>query len=979
MKYLFVALLACLGVPVLGQNHLVKLFTEQDGLPNRNVTAYSFDRNGKLLLGTSMGLTVYDGKRFKNISSIDGTNLKLISWMKAYKNGQVWFQMMGNIYCYENEKLSPLTAYNKFHKEPGTLHRLYPIGKNKVVLDFMMPRRNLLFQRIRGKWKLLSESRGNNFSVIYRNPKNREEMQWKVFPGRDNDSILILVQNLQSGKLWRFPFEARMAFHTTLSTPEASYHAFSNHFFHLQANGQLRKKIMPFFIHGVYEGWQQTLWLRDTKDGLYQIDLKDLAIIREYHFSDYQIYEAIQDRYGGLWLAMDKGLGYIPFKPHMEYHFRDHFQSEVSQFIFCHDSILIGHFNGDAGLWKPGQKEKIIYRTPYRQSHNIYNIVAMQFDEKGNIAFTSENGLFLLNRKTLQVKQLSELPCTRIFKRRDGSLLVCSSYDQGVSHLKNGKLYPFREKELSGIRHFSVLETEQGDLLAGGGDQLYILPAKSGSPKRRIKLPLSDLSCLAAYKKGKMLAGTYGDGLFIIGQKDTTWLTIKDGLTSNHINSILVDRKERIWLATSHGITRITESEGRYIVQRIAGPDCLNIDNFFLAEKNGEIWVSSFDGLMKINPEKIHRKTGFYPLHMEEIWLNKQRFTPSDSSVAFTYGADKLLRLHFSLTTFSNQDDKSYFYRILGLSKKWNPLNGEELTITNLSPGKYTVEIYAELKNSGQKSNVIRLDVDVHPQFWQNPWFIIPFMLLILGVAFLLIRNVFRKQKKKHQVASEVAKLQANIIRAQMNPHFMFNAINSIQGYILALENDSAYFYLGKFSKLLRKIISMSKNDFVLLEEELDFLANYIELEQMRCGDKFSYSIETGSGVDPQQQQVPVMILQPFVENAILHGLLPKTGEKGQLSIEIRREDDLIYCEVTDNGIGREAAQKIKESKKKEHKSAAIQLTRERIKLFRKLYSDKFELEITDLFDEHNRPLGTRVVAIFPLKHERNENKNSHH
>ena len=171
----------------------------------------------------------------------------------------------------------------------------------------------------------------------------------------------------------------------------------------------------------------------------------------------------------------------------------------------------------------------------------------------------------------------------------------------------------------------------------------------------------------------------------------------------------------------------------------------------------------------------------------------------------------------------------------------------------------------------------------------------------------------------------------------------------------------------------------MSKNDFVLLEEELDFLANYIELEQMRCGDKFSYSIETGSGVDPQQQQVPVMILQPFVENAILHGLLPKTGEKGQLSIEIRREDDLIYCEVTDNGIGREAAQKIKESKKKEHKSAAIQLTRERIKLFRKLYSDKFELEITDLFDEHNRPLGTRVVAIFPLKHERNENKNSHH
>lgn len=206
--------------------------------------------------------------------------------------------------------------------------------------------------------------------------------------------------------------------------------------------------------------------------------------------------------------------------------------------------------------------------------------------------------------------------------------------------------------------------------------------------------------------------------------------------------------------------------------------------------------------------------------------------------------------------------------------------------------------------------------------------------------------------------------MQQNL-RQQMNPHFVFNTLNSIQYFLFQNDKKSSNFYLSKFAQLLRTVIDNSNQQFVLLKEELSAIEIYLELEKLRFKDKISYTIELDGNIELDKTSIPPMFIQPFIENAILHGLIP-LEKNGAISIQLKKEDNSIVCFIVDSGIGRKKSFELKNNSNRNHKSLGTKISENRIKLLNAIYKKNLKIEYTDLYDEHGNACGTQVKVILP-------------
>jgi sensor histidine kinase YesM len=223
---------------------------------------------------------------------------------------------------------------------------------------------------------------------------------------------------------------------------------------------------------------------------------------------------------------------------------------------------------------------------------------------------------------------------------------------------------------------------------------------------------------------------------------------------------------------------------------------------------------------------------------------------------------------------------------------------------------------------------------------------------------------------RQYQLKNEkkVLMLEQQMLRSQMNPHFLFNSLNSIKLFIINNEKETAVYYLNKFSKLIRTILSNSQEKEITLKEELETMELYLNIENIRFTEKINYEVVIEDGIYPEEIKIPSLILQPFIENAIWHGLSNKKGDKN-LKINIQKADDSgVRFEIIDNGIGRELAQKIKDSKVSKQTSIGLKLTKERLQNFAKNLSKTTEINFEDLYDGQKNPVGTKAIITMPIK-----------
>ena len=246
-------------------------------------------------------------------------------------------------------------------------------------------------------------------------------------------------------------------------------------------------------------------------------------------------------------------------------------------------------------------------------------------------------------------------------------------------------------------------------------------------------------------------------------------------------------------------------------------------------------------------------------------------------------------------------------------------------------------------------------------------------LLLIIPVFGFLIFRIYAYRQKaiNSKLKNRSLDLEQRMLRAQMNPHFIFNAMNSIQSFVATNDTYSAEKYLARFSRLMRYILENSSKQLVCLEDELKMLQLYIELEQLRFDNKFTFEITTAKNMDAEYIFIPPLLTQPYIENAIVHGLCNKPGNDGFLKINYAIENNnVLICEIEDNGIGRKQAAQLKKSKKEMHKSMGMQVTKERFDMLAQTNKLDFSSHITDLYNENGEALGTKVSLRISFKED---------
>jgi LytS/YehU family sensor histidine kinase len=257
--------------------------------------------------------------------------------------------------------------------------------------------------------------------------------------------------------------------------------------------------------------------------------------------------------------------------------------------------------------------------------------------------------------------------------------------------------------------------------------------------------------------------------------------------------------------------------------------------------------------------------------------------------------------------------------------------------------------------------------------WWQTWWFRIGALLLIAGLVYWLyllrVAQIRRKEKLKSQYEKKLANVEMTALLAQMNPHFLFNSLNSIDSYIIKNESGKASEYLNNFARLMRLILQNSRSNYISLKDGLETLDLYLQMESLRFSNKFEYEIKVAEGIDTASIVIPPMLIQPYVENAIWHGLMhKKDGTPGKVEIIINRQDNNLICIIKDNGIGREKAAELKAQKPGSHKrSMGMQITSDRIEMINKLYDTNTSVKVVDLKNENGNASGTQVKLIIPF------------
>jgi LytS/YehU family sensor histidine kinase len=298
--------------------------------------------------------------------------------------------------------------------------------------------------------------------------------------------------------------------------------------------------------------------------------------------------------------------------------------------------------------------------------------------------------------------------------------------------------------------------------------------------------------------------------------------------------------------------------------------------------------------------------------------------------------------------------------------------NNTTTRFTSLSPGNYSFIAAASLNGKDWYPLATPFSFQISPPFWKTWWFI----LIVVGFCVLLAVALFRRRiatiKARAAVEQQLAGLEIRALRSQMNPHFIFNSLNSISQLVASRQNDEGLQYLNKFSKLLRLVLEESEHSFISLKDEIKILDLYLQLETLRFGSSFSYSIHSDEAIDEEETLVPCFLIHPIIENAIWHGLLHKEGERRLIINFHQQEKDKLECIVKDNGIGIEAAsqKKAQQLNGEKRQSKGLKIVKDRLALMEQQQHNTTAFRMEDMKDDNGFISGTKVTIQLPVQYE---------
>lgn len=469
----------------------------------------------------------------------------------------------------------------------------------------------------------------------------------------------------------------------------------------------------------------------------------------------------------------------------------------------------------------------------------------------------------------------------------------------------------------------------------------------------------SPVTALAIDASGRCWVATKGEGLFVgLPGKSLSVEAVKtpQNLASQNLYLLVFDAEGRLWAGSENGVDRLTLEKGKIteVVHFGKNEGFTGIEtcqDAALLDRRGRLWMGTMNGLMLYLPNAASTRAAPPKLHFEAVnlfykpieqtaWAASAHllFDTLDGGLKLPWNQNHL-SFAFRAVELLNADGLLYRWRLENApgSAEWSPWTEQnQVNYANLSPGVYRLWVQAS-GSPGAESKPILAIFTIDKPFWELWTFRLGMFALLAGLVFLGVRLYVRgirereaAQREKLEVQNRLLQLEQKALQLQMNPHFIFNALNSIQSLIATQDYDVARREINQFAKLMRSTLNNSRKTAIGLKEEMETLEQYLLVEQFCHQNAFTFEVKTTSGWDPEHVEIPPMLLQPFVENAVVHGV-SHLKYPGHLEVLFDLRGDRLFCFVRDNGVGREKAALLQEAKKPGHQSAAMQVTKERL------------------------------------------------
>lgn len=506
----------------------------------------------------------------------------------------------------------------------------------------------------------------------------------------------------------------------------------------------------------------------------------------------------------------------------------------------------------------------------------------------------------------------------------------------------------------------------------------------------------NDLTDICTDSDGNIIFGSNTGDIYIgryEGQKLSVKYKINDkqGVVGNSITWLTTDRNGNLWAGTNLGINCIDLSKlyrtGKCIInfydddEGFSGQTAKRV----AFDTDGNLWIGADDRLIKLDTRKVKtRKTKPGKIILTGLDINHlpHQFVLTTDLDHCTQFVEKEFVLHhsennlvffFDILNYLNPQKDRFRYFLKGYDKKWSDYNESRRAVyTNLREGEYVFCVESYNINTGEKGIPLELKFVIHHPWWKLWYVQVLFVILILVFTYLTVKKtiatVKQQERQKVELEKKIAQLEIQALQAQMNPHFIFNSINSIQYFVLSNKTDEVLSYLSDFSKIVRASLDNVTKKMVSLDQEIDFLKSYLRIEKMRFPKRFDFSVKIMGDMDTLSIMIPPFLIQPFAENAVRHGFLYKRSP-GQLSITIEMlERDVIRCSIIDDGVGRIKAREIEGLSEDSGRLHSSEITETRIRLFNPPgQRAKYKVVYTDLFNAAGEMSGLKVEIYIPV------------
>lgn len=946
------------------QQPSLRNYSVTDGLPSNEVYDVFRDSKGYLWFATDAGVSRYDGYGFLNFTSRDGMPDNTIFGFYEDPKGRLWFRSYSGLLSYFDGKKIICPQVN------AELKKIMP---GNSMLSIYVDKGDTVWLGINGSLSMLRVLPG--FSKLEMQGQSQgDQVIREMQPGQF--MICGMSQPRLTSHTLFFPYGSYMPlvldsisgiagsiFCARLSTGEelVNYLNFS----YVVSGKKVRKETYAQTTIRLVASHGRQYWAcRSFRKGVALMELTDSgSLVKKTFLEGYTVTDCEEDHEGGVWFTtLEKGVFYMPY---------------------------------------PGVEEVNSY--PLKTGEKIVSLSALPGN---NMAVLTSNGVLFHpdipgsapeNLLPGENYYVSLNPVGNIFAvaGRKSMLFDPATHKKIIIHDSTGPLAlnaiaQFDEKKLCGvsIREVYWIDALSGEakvlttnlpervrcICRGDGDTLWLggltglwmlVPGKSPVSMSMYPLLAQRIDFLYYdHVRHRLWMSSKGSGLLL---KEGSKISNPTASFPATCRGLSIDAEGNIWIATNAGAFCIRETANGFSTREFSKRNGLSTNDIIDVYRDGDtVWMAAPDRVLRFRLDNYPRNNTPPPLIMRYIFADGDTIAPWAEGTYFPFKYDdNTITFSFTGISFKSSGEVHYRFRLSGADSAWKETQSTEAVFYGLPPGEYRFSIYAYNNDMVGNAKPLEYCFVILPPWWQRWWFRISAVVLILATLFFFVRFRIRNLRQKQLFNQRLVEMEMTALRAQMSPHFIFNAINSIHNFVLKGEKSASATYLSKFARLIRNVLENSGQRKITLARELETLQLYMEIEQMRFSDGFDFSIETDPGIEPLSVMVVPLLLQPYVENAIWHGLLHKKT-KGSVRVSVKAEGNMLRCIIDDNGVGRAQAALNKQHRLAGSSSMGGEISLRRLNLLNSLYGTKYAIEYTDKKNADGSSAGTRVELLIP-------------